>query len=110
MKDGWREEGREGGNGGGRGGLAEVLKALTHGIYAINKLPRQLPRSSDVVYTVSARMPLTRHAHCAIIYCRLANLAAKTLAARERHYDFITFLGNWLFSSIYSPYTVRQCL
>ena len=31
------------------------LKALTHGIYAINKLPRQLPRSSDVLYTAGAR-------------------------------------------------------
>ena len=58
------------------------LKALTHGIYAINKLLRQLPRSSDVCVYGGGRMPLTRHAHC---YCRQAGLAAKTLAARARH-------------------------
>ena len=38
-------------------------------------------------------MSLTRYTHCAIIYCRQASIAAKTLAAHERHYDFITFLG-----------------
>ena len=37
-----------------------ALKALTYGIYAINKLPRQLPRSSDVCVYSGGRMPLTR--------------------------------------------------
>ena len=65
----------------------------------INKLSRQLPRSSDVhvrVYSFDGR-----HCLCAVRIAQYAIIvepakcghAAKMLAAHERHYDFITFLG-----------------
>ena len=71
----------------------QQLKALTHGIYANCHISFCV--RVTYVYAVSmagARVPFTCHVHCAIIYCRQAGLVAKTLAARERYCDFVTFL------------------
>ena len=106
---------------------------LMHDIYAINILPRQLPYSHDVsfcihmmyvcVYGFNGGRPGTAYApHTLRNMPLLVGLAkcghaAKTLAMRERHDDFITFLGIplkldhvWHLASFFSPYTVRQCL
>ena len=77
-----------------------LLKALTNGIYTINKLPHQLPYSLDVhVYGFTGGRPGTAYAPCALhnmpllVWLAKYGHAAKTLVACERHYDFITFLG-----------------
>ena len=72
-----------------------MLKAFTHGtcIYAINKLPRQLPYSHVHMYTVSmAGAEVLRNIPLLVGLAKCGHVI-KTLAARKRHYDFITFLG-----------------
>ena len=95
-----------------------------HGIYAINKLPRQLPYSHAVrVYGFNGGRPSSAYVPRALrnmtwlVGLAKCSHAAKTLAAHKRHYDFITFLGIprkldhvWRLASIFSPYTMRQCL
>ena len=87
----------------------------------INKLPRQLPYSHDVSVSVNGGRPGTAYAPCALrIMLLLVGLAkcghvTKTFLVCERHDNFITGIPRkldhmWCVASIYSPYTVRQCL
>ena len=73
---------------------------MVYNYYAINKLPRQLPYSHDVrVYGFDGRYPGTAYTPHALrnmpLLVRLAKCGNATieLVMRERHYDFITFLG-----------------
>ena len=81
----------------------DTLKALTHGIYAINKLPHQLPYSHDVrVYGFDGGHPGTAYAPRALhnmpLLIGLAKCgnATKTFVTCERHDDLITFPENWI--------------